>query len=170
MTTSTLEIYTAWGCIRVALAAGRVVGCRLPRVSAHPSGAPAVNNVVRKVQPGDVNVADRAETFVRALLAGRPASCPPVELPRSGPFIQRAWQALARVRRGQVISYGDLARQAGSARAVRAAGQACATNELPLFIPCHRVVGAGGRLGGFTGGLAWKRYLLAREGVEGVGA
>ena len=168
MPTSRLELLTTWGRIVVTLSAGRVTDCRLPRVPDVPRGQPAVERVVRVVQPGDEAAADQAEAFVRAALNGQAARCPPLQPPAAVPFVQRAWQALARVRRGEVISYGELARRAGSPRAMRAAGQACATNALPLFIPCHRVLAAGGRLGGFTGGLAWKRHLLAGEGAAGV--
>ena len=57
-------------------------------------------------------------------------------------------------------------RQAGRPKAVRATGGACGANPLPLFVPCHRVVAAGGRLGGFSSGRAWKIHLLSREGIE----
>lgn len=164
MPTSRLELLTTWGRIVVTLAGGRVTACRLPRVPDLPRGTPAVERVVRGLQPEDEAAAAQAEAFIRAALDGQPARCPPLQPPAAGPFVQRAWQALARVRRGEVISYGELARRAGSPRAGRAAGQACATNALPLFIPCHRVLAAGGRLGGFTGGRAWKRHLLAGEG------
>ena len=163
MPTSRLELLTTWGRIAVSLSAGRVTACRLPRVPDVPRGKLAVTRVVRAVQPQDEAAAGQAEAFVRAALNGQAAASPPLQPPPAGPFVQRAWQALAGVRRGEVISYGELARRAGSPRAVRAAGQACATNALPLFIPCHRVLAAGGRLGGFTGGLAWKRHLLAGE-------
>jgi methylated-DNA-[protein]-cysteine S-methyltransferase len=68
---------------------------------------------------------------------------------------------------GQVLTYGQLAAQAGSPLAARAAGQVMAKNRWPLIVPCHRVVGTGGRLGGYSApdGLAVKQQLLQREGV-----
>lgn len=67
---------------------------------------------------------------------------------------------------GVVVSYGELARMAGRPGAARAVGRAMATNPWPLVIPCHRVVGAGGALTGFSGtGMPMKRYLLQTEGV-----
>lgn len=87
----------------------------------------------------------------------------PCEL-RGTPFQQRVWQALQTIPPGQTLTYGELARQLGSAP--RAVGQACGANPLPLIYPCHRVVSASG-LGGFmqgaTGALDIKRWLLQHE-------
>jgi methylated-DNA-[protein]-cysteine S-methyltransferase len=63
-------------------------------------------------------------------------------------------------------TYGEIAEAIGSPGAARAVGSACGANPLPLFIPCHRAVAAGGKLGGFSGGLGIKKKLLAWEGVE----
>jgi methylated-DNA-[protein]-cysteine S-methyltransferase len=75
-------------------------------------------------------------------------------------------ETLSRIPFGEVLGYGELASRAGWAGAARAVGQVMATNPLPLVIPCHRVVAAGGGLGGFTGGIAIKRALLAHEGIS----
>jgi methylated-DNA-[protein]-cysteine S-methyltransferase len=69
---------------------------------------------------------------------------------------------------GETVTYGELADLAGRPRAARAAGSAMRDNPLPFVIPCHRVVAAGGKIGGYGGGrnaIALKRSLLAREGV-----
>jgi len=99
----------------------------------------------------------------------------PVDLSGCSPFQRRVLETLAReVAYGETVSYGELAEMAGSPGAARAVGRAMATNPIPLVIPCHRVVAAGGRLGGYGGvarggssepNLARKRALLAREGV-----
>jgi O-6-methylguanine DNA methyltransferase len=68
--------------------------------------------------------------------------------------------------RGQVWTYGELARHIGHPRAARAVGQACRANPLPLFIPCHRVTGANNTLGGFSCGPAWKVLLLKLEQIN----
>lgn len=81
------------------------------------------------------------------------------------PFQVRVWTALRRVGRGQVRTYGGLARDVGSPRSMRAVGMAMATNPLPIVVPCHRVVAAKLELGGFSGGLERKRWLLELEGV-----
>lgn len=67
---------------------------------------------------------------------------------------------------GTTVSYGDLAGRVGNPPAVRAVGSAMATNPIPIVLPCHRVLRAGGGLGGYGGGLDAKRYLLRLEGVE----
>ena len=83
-------------------------------------------------------------------------------------FEQRVWTTIAKIPAGQVRTYGDVAKLVRSVP--RAVGGACARNPLPLIIPCHRVVAAGGRIGGFMGGtdaapLAIKRWLLRHEGA-----
>lgn len=66
---------------------------------------------------------------------------------------------------GETRGYGEIAARLGRPGAARAVGQAVGSNPLPVVIPCHRVLAADGRLGGFGGGLSWKRFLLALEGV-----
>ena len=77
-------------------------------------------------------------------------------------FQQAAWRLLRAIPAGRPISYRELARQAGSGSA-RAAGGACGSNAVALFVPCHRVVQAGGGLGGYHWGLERKRWLLRHE-------
>lgn len=86
--------------------------------------------------------------------------------PQGSEKIARLWTALAGVPWGVTVSYGELARAAGSS--ARAAGQACARNPLPILIPCHRVVKADGSLGQYSGdgGVDTKRALLRLEGVN----
>ena len=85
--------------------------------------------------------------------------------PQGTPFRLRVWEAMQAIPYGQTRSYGDLARELDSAP--RAIGGACGANPIPLVIPCHRVTGAGGTLGGFSGGAGCdtKRQLLALEGA-----
>jgi methylated-DNA-[protein]-cysteine S-methyltransferase len=78
-------------------------------------------------------------------------------------FQERVWRAIARIPHGETISYGELAQRAGNPGAVRAAGTNTGRNPIGIIIPCHRVMGKGGGIGGFAGGLAWKRYLLELE-------
>ena len=66
---------------------------------------------------------------------------------------------------GQVVTYGGLAAKVGRPRAARAVGSACATNPVPIIVPCHRVLPGGGGVGGYAGGPARKRLLLAHEGA-----
>jgi methylated-DNA-[protein]-cysteine S-methyltransferase len=88
----------------------------------------------------------------------------PVALPATAtPFARRVLRAVAQIPYGATRTYGEIATRAGHPGAARAVGQIMARNPLPLVIPCHRVVAAGGRLGGFGGGLPLKRTLLALE-------
>ena len=81
-------------------------------------------------------------------------------------FYRSVLEAMGDVPWGHLVSYGELARRVGSPRAARAVGHACALNPLPILIPCHRVVYAGGGIGGYGApGIAYKRALLALEGV-----
>jgi methylated-DNA-[protein]-cysteine S-methyltransferase len=80
-------------------------------------------------------------------------------------FGRKVLQATARIGFGQVSTYREVAERAGSPRAVRAAGNALGSNPMPVIVPCHRVLRTGGALGGYTGGLEKKEYLLTLEGV-----
>jgi O-6-methylguanine DNA methyltransferase len=109
-------------------------------------------------------------TATRALqqsLAGKnPGKLPPLDLSAGTAFQQAAWNALHKIARGQTRSYGEIAQTMRRPKAVRAIGGACGANPIPVFIPCHRVLAADKKLGGFSGGLDWKRTLLEREGVR----
>lgn len=83
----------------------------------------------------------------------------------SAGFVQKVLKATARIPFGSVSSYGQIALKAGSPRASRAAGNALGSNPIPIVVPCHRVLRAGGAIGGYTGGLERKEYLLELEGV-----
>lgn len=80
-------------------------------------------------------------------------------------FAASVLRATARIPFGAVSSYRDVAADAGSPNAYRAAGNALGSNPIPIVVPCHRVLHAGGGLGGYTGGLDRKRYLLRLEGA-----
>jgi methylated-DNA-[protein]-cysteine S-methyltransferase len=79
-------------------------------------------------------------------------------------FTQKVLQETARIDFGEVRTYADVAAGAGSPRAVRAAGNALGANPMPIVVPCHRVVRTGGALGGYTGGVERKEFLLRLEG------
>jgi methylated-DNA-[protein]-cysteine S-methyltransferase len=83
-------------------------------------------------------------------------------------FNQGVLQATAEIPFGETASYGDVAAAAGSPRAARAAGNALAGNPIPIVVPCHRVIHASGGIGGYTGGLDNKRFLLRLEGNRWV--
>lgn len=81
-------------------------------------------------------------------------------------FQKRVWDALLTIPYGTTISYKELAALAGNAKACRAVGMANNRNPIPLIIPCHRVIGANGKLVGYGGGLPLKQKLLTLEGVK----
>jgi methylated-DNA-[protein]-cysteine S-methyltransferase len=104
---------------------------------------------------------------LQAYFAGEPVSFDdvPVDLEHETPFFERCAHALREIPRGEVVTYGELAALAGAPGAARAAGSFCARNRLGLFVPCHRVVAAGG-LGSYGSyGLGYKRRLLTLEGA-----
>jgi O-6-methylguanine DNA methyltransferase len=90
-----------------------------------------------------------------------------VDLDGTAPFARQVYEAAREIRAGQTRTYGELARALGQPAAARAVGQALGRNPIPLIIPCHRVLAAGGKSGGFSahGGSATKARLLAIEGV-----
>ena len=88
-----------------------------------------------------------------------------------GPFRRAVLETLHRdVHRGEVVTYGALAAQAGNPRAVRAAGTACATNPIPIVVPCHRVLPASGRLGNYGGGPGAQARAADARGRSGAGS
>ena len=104
---------------------------------------------------------------LKAVLAGRAAKAlPPLDWSGKTEFQKSVWRALRKIRRGQTKSYGEIARAIGKPKAVRAVGGACGANPIPVLVPCHRVLAANGKIGGFSGGLNRKHDLLAREGIK----
>jgi methylated-DNA-[protein]-cysteine S-methyltransferase len=116
---------------------------------------------------------ERDEKIARALddfFEGRsPTLTVPLDLEGVDGFRRTVLETLARdVGWGETVSYGELAAMAGRPGAARAVGTTMANNPLPFVIPCHRVIAAGGKIGGYGGGrnaVELKRKLLAREGV-----
>ncbi len=98
-------------------------------------------------------------------LRGRPFQFSRFDISFLTPFQQRVLNATCWIPWGQVRTYGWVAAKAGSPRGFRAAGQALNRNPIPVFIPCHRVIAAGFKLGGYGGGLEWKIRLLKNEGL-----
>lgn len=93
----------------------------------------------------------------------------PLDLAAGTPFQQSVWQALLAIPAGATCSYADLARGLGRPTATRAIGAAVGRNPVSIVVPCHRVLGTGGSLTGYAGGLERKRALLALEGALAQG-
>ena len=81
-------------------------------------------------------------------------------------FQQEVWTALLRIPYGHFVTYADVAKAIGRPKAVRAVGNAVGANPLCIIVPCHRVLAAGGHLGGYSAGLEYKRQLLKLEGIS----
>ena len=164
-----------WGALPVLLINGRIRAIALdPRAA--PS-APAT----RDPRPrGPIRTSADLSRLMQRVTQGSvtareiTAAC---DLSGSTEFERKVFAALAKVRRGGVISYGELAAAAGSPRAARAVGSALGKNPIPILLPCHRVVASNG-IGGYGGSaargwrpagqdpIAFKRALLASEGVQ----
>lgn len=86
--------------------------------------------------------------------------------PEGTAFQKKVWAALRDIPWGETRSYGDIARAIGKPAASRAVGMANGRNPLPIFIPCHRVIGTNGSITGYSGGLEKKRFLLRLEGIS----
>ncbi len=114
----------------------------------HPGAHPVIDHAAREL---DAYFAGALRAFTVPLAA------------RGTPFQRAVWQALTTIGHGETWTYGQLARAVGKPLAARAVGAANGKNPLPIIVPCHRVIGAGGALIGFGGGLPIKRWLLAHE-------
>jgi methylated-DNA-[protein]-cysteine S-methyltransferase len=89
----------------------------------------------------------------------------PLDWRLSRGFRSKVLHNIARIPYGETATYAEMAAEAGSPTAYRAAGSACGSNPIPLVVPCHRVVATGGGLGGYGGGVELKEYLLRFEGA-----
>ncbi|MES1180988.1 MAG: methylated-DNA--[protein]-cysteine S-methyltransferase [Verrucomicrobiota bacterium] len=103
---------------------------------------------------------------LKSILTGRDAKkLPPLDWSGKTEFQQSVWRVMRKIPAGKTKSYGEIAAAIGRPKAVRAVGGACGANPVPVLVPCHRILAANKKLGGFSGGLDWKRNLLKREGV-----
>jgi AraC family transcriptional regulator, regulatory protein of adaptative response / methylated-DNA-[protein]-cysteine methyltransferase len=112
----------------------------------------------------DTNVQATAEMIARSVNERQPLPDLPLDIQASA-FEAQVWQALLAIPRGQTQSYGEIAHKIGNPKASRAVGRACGANPAALLIPCHRAIGADGKLTGFAWGLPAKARLLQDEGA-----
>ena len=150
MTREQAQIETPIGVFRAVVVDGAVktAGFQLGRTAAPREGrdAAGVRNRLTAYFDGEVDALDDIDVAPDGTL-----------------FKQLVWKALREIRAGETVSYGDLAARVGAPGAARAVGTANATNPICLIIPCHRVIRAGGELGGYGFGVDRKRWLLAHE-------
>lgn len=156
---------------------GRLVAAATPTGLAQLSyedfrgGLDAVlDGLARKLSPRIVAAPRRLDPVKRQLdeyFAGRRTAFDvPLDWSLSRDFARRILQATVQIPFGATATYGEMAAAAGSPQASRAAGRALGSNPIPIIVPCHRVVGASGRLTGYTGGIERKVALLAVEGIS----
>lgn len=119
----------------------------------------------RAVPNAAAHAIDKARDELLAYFAGTLTQFTVALATTGTPFQTRVWDELRRIAFGETISYLELARRMGDARAVRAVGGANGRNPIPVIVPCHRVIGADGSLTGFGGGIERKRWLLRHEGA-----
>ncbi|MEV6691320.1 methylated-DNA--[protein]-cysteine S-methyltransferase [Micromonospora sp. NPDC051196] len=113
--------------------------------------------------PAD-EVSRRAVAELRAYFAGELTEFGvPVTVPRGSDFERAVWREMTHIPYGETLTYGQVARLVGDPGAARAVGVACNRNPIPVIVPCHRIIGAGGKLVGFGGGLDRKVKLLELE-------
>jgi methylated-DNA-[protein]-cysteine S-methyltransferase len=158
--------HPAVGTVGVAVTARGVVALTLARTRCDAAAA-LTARVASGVRPDDEACAPALRQVGEYLAGARRAFDLRIDwaLPHT-PFQRRVWQALCGVPYGTAVSYGELAALAGRPGAARAVGNAMNQNPIALVIPCHRVIAAGGRIGGYGGGLDIKRALLALEGIH----
>ena len=163
---------TAIGPCGVAWSQRGLVSIQLPEATEEATRARLWERITLPDDGGLTTPPDTVRAAIERIVAhltGNEAGLDGIELDLEDvpPFHRKVYEAARRITRGEIRSYGDLAGDAGSPHGARAVGQAMAKNPLPIVVPCHRVVAAGGKPGGFTspGGLDTKARLLAIEGA-----
>ena len=157
MSTSRSE-RSAIGVLRVTVEDGAVTACRLV------SGGG--NSAERPEPPADRKLLDRVFRQIGEYFAGKRREFTIPLAPVGTPFQRKVWRVMTAIPFGETLTYGETARRCGVPGAARAVGGACHRNPILLLQPCHRVVAAGGKPGGFGGGVPLKLSLLALEGGD----
>lgn len=114
----------------------------------------------------DLAIFDSVKRWLDDYFAGNPREIDFPLAPVGTPFQRRVWELLQTVPYGKATTYGALAGQLGPSMSAQAVGQALGKNPILILIPCHRCLGAGERLTGFSAGLDRKRFLLCHEGIH----
>ncbi len=152
------RIETPLGSLTAAATAQGLAGLWFDGQSHHPGALQA------PLQDGDPFISAARRELAAYWSSGQTVFTVPLD-PQGTPFQLSVWRLLLTIQPGELESYGALAMQLGQPNAARAVGAAVGRNPLSLIVPCHRVVGAGGALTGYAGGLERKRALLQLEGA-----
>jgi methylated-DNA-[protein]-cysteine S-methyltransferase len=164
---------TAAGRCGIAWRGAGVVGVQLPEVSVARTRARVLQRFPEAREAPPPLAVRSAIGGIVALLRGEASDLAAValDLGQVPPFHRRVYEVARTISPGQTLSYGDIALRLGSPGAARAVGQALGRNPFAIIVPCHRVLAAGGKVGGFTasGGTTTKLLLLALERGQGGG-
>lgn len=165
---------TAIGRCGVAWSERGIAGLQLPEADEQQARARMLRRFPAAGESRPPPEVRQALDRIVALLAGQSSDLSAVALDMDGvpPFHRRVYEAARRIPPGATLSYGEVAARLGAPRAARAVGQALGQNPFPIVVPCHRVLAAGGKIGGFSahGGVATKLRMLTSEGVKISGA
>jgi methylated-DNA-[protein]-cysteine S-methyltransferase len=152
----------------LAASTGRGLAC-LGYEDLHGGADPLLERLASELSPRVLHAPARLDVVRRELdeyFDGRRTAFDlPLDFTLSKPFARKILGVTARIPFGSTSTYGEVATQAGSPGAARAAGGALGSNPIPIVVPCHRVLARNGTLHGYTGGLERKRHLLELEGV-----
>jgi len=161
---------TAIGTCAVAWTERGVAGVQLPEAHESQTRARIERRVRGAVETAPTPDVQKAIDGITALLAGEPDDLSYVVLDLEGlpEFNRRVYDIARTITPGRTLTYGDIAARCGNSGDARAVGQALGRNPYPIVVPCHRVLAANGRLGGFSahGGVATKLRLLEIEGAR----
>jgi methylated-DNA-[protein]-cysteine S-methyltransferase len=146
---------------------GRIVGAQLPEADVEVARRRLLRRFPGAEEAPAAAFVMQAIEDIRALLAGetRDLSHLPITLDGASPFERQVYEVALSIPPGETMTYGDVARRLGEPGAARAVGVALGRNPVPIIVPCHRVLAAGGRTGGFSaeGGIETKLRLLTIE-------
>lgn len=164
---------TPIGACGIAWSEAGVVGVSLPDASAAATRARLCRRFPEAAQSEPTPPVHEAIGAIVALLSGERCSLAgiPLDLRGISPFRRRVYDVARGIAPGSTLTYGEIAARVGEPHAAREVGQAMGSNPYPLIVPCHRVLAAGGKMGGFSahGGTLTKLKLLAIEGAPGMG-
>ena len=160
MTNSPIGILTPHGTFVATYSQTGLSRLEFPEKVAPPKKNPALIGLAKRWHATTTNA-------LKTMLLGQaPTDLPPLDLSSGTEFQISVWRQLLQIPLGQARSYIELAGRLGKPGASRAVGSACGANPIPVIVPCHRVLAAHGRIGGFSGGPGWKQRLLKIEGTQ----
>lgn len=165
---------TALGVCGIAWSAHGITGVELPAVHADAARATMRRRFPQAAESPAPPAVEHAIDGIVALLAGAAVdlTSAPLDMSAVGEFERRVYDITRTIRPGAVFTYGDIATRLGDRTLARDVGQALGRNPFPIIVPCHRVVAARGKTGGFSGrgGIATKMRLLAIETAHALAA